>query len=66
MPLDPPGDGRADYWTTWAGDDLDAALADGQRSFQRFFGSLDVELLPVSPAVAHALRDWDTPEDIGA
>ena len=47
-------------------DVLDAALADGQRSFQRFFGSLDVEPLPVSPAVAHALRDWDTPEDIGA
>jgi molybdopterin-guanine dinucleotide biosynthesis protein A len=47
-------------------DVLDAALADGRRSFQRFFSSIDVEPLPVSPAVERALRDWDTPEDIGA
>jgi len=47
-------------------DVLDAALADGQRSFQRFFSSLEVEPLPVSPAVERALRDWDTPADIGA
>jgi molybdopterin-guanine dinucleotide biosynthesis protein A len=45
---------------------LRAALAGGQRSFQQLFASLEVETLPLSPAVDRALRDWDTPEDIGA
>ena len=43
-----------------------ATLAQGQRSFQRLFASLEVEPLRLSPAVDRALRDWDTPEDIGA
>ena len=47
-------------------DVLGAALAEGQRSFQQFFSSLEVEALPLSSAIDHALRDWDTPDDIGA
>ena len=42
-----------------------AALERGERSFQQFFASLEVETLRLSPAVKRALRDWDTPEDIG-
>ncbi len=37
----------------------------GHRSFQRLFASLEVEPLRLSPAVERALRDWDTPEDVG-
>jgi molybdopterin-guanine dinucleotide biosynthesis protein A len=45
---------------------LDASLERGHRSFQQLFASLEVEPLPLSPAVERALRDWDTPEDVGA
>jgi molybdopterin-guanine dinucleotide biosynthesis protein A len=47
-------------------DVLDAALGRGCRSFQQLFSSLEIEPLYLSPAVDRALRDWDTPEDIGA
>jgi molybdopterin-guanine dinucleotide biosynthesis protein A len=46
-------------------DVLDAALGRGCRSFQQLFSSLEIEPLHLSPAVDRALRDWDTPEDIG-
>ena len=45
---------------------LDASLERGHRSFRLLFASLEVEPLPLSPAVERALRDWDTPEDVGA
>lgn len=47
-------------------DILTSALGNGCRSFQQFFASLGVEPLRLSPAVDRALRDWDTPDDIGA
>lgn len=43
---------------------LDTALAKGTRSFQALFALLDVEPLPLTPAVEAALRDWDTPADV--
>jgi molybdopterin-guanine dinucleotide biosynthesis protein A len=43
-----------------------AAIGRGDRAFQQLFASLEVESLHLSPAVERALRDWDTPEDIGA
>lgn len=45
---------------------VDAALGDGCRSFQQLFATLHVEPLHLSAPIARALRDWDTPEDIGA
>ena len=45
-------------------DVLDAAISRGERSFQMLFASLEVEPLPLRPAIERALRDWDTPEDL--
>jgi len=47
-------------------DEVDSALRNGCRSFQALFSSLSVEPFPLSPAVDRALRDWDTPDDLGA
>ena len=47
-------------------DVLDTAFAGGVRSFQRLFGSLPVDALPLSPGIERALRDWDEPDDIDA
>jgi molybdopterin-guanine dinucleotide biosynthesis protein A len=47
-------------------DAVGAAIADGQRSFQQLFGTLEVEPLHLSAAVDRGLRDWDTPGDVGA
>ncbi len=35
------------------------------RSFQSLFREIDVAPLPLSPVIESALRDWDTPEDVG-
>lgn len=43
---------------------LDAALADGVRSFQAFFARVDVATLPVDAALEEALTDWDKPDDV--
>lgn len=43
---------------------LDAALALGCRSFQQLFSKLDVSSLELTPAIEHALDDWDTPADV--
>ena len=45
-------------------DRVDAAIGRGQRAFQTFFSELDVDPLPMSPAVEQGLRDWDTPDDL--
>jgi molybdopterin-guanine dinucleotide biosynthesis protein A len=45
---------------------LDAALAEGVRSFQRLFDRLEVEAWPLTPQIERALTDWDTPADVGA
>jgi molybdopterin-guanine dinucleotide biosynthesis protein A len=42
-----------------------AAIVRGERSFQGLFAGLNVEPLPLSDDVKHALRDWDTPEEVG-
>lgn len=54
----------ARYDAVRMGDVLDDALARGHRSFQRLFASIEVQALPLTPAVERALDDWDTPEDI--
>ncbi len=46
--------------------ELDRALADGVRSFQRFFERIEVLELPLVGAERRALVDWDTPEDRAA
>lgn len=56
----------ARYQARSLADVLDTAIADGQRSFQGLFASIAVERLPPIAAVDRALRDWDTPGDIGA
>ncbi len=43
---------------------LDSAVANGTRSFQALFARLDMEPLPLTPAVEAAIRDWDVPEDV--
>ena len=43
---------------------LRAAISNGERSFQRFFGSIEVDTLPLNSEIERALRDWDTPDDI--
>jgi molybdopterin-guanine dinucleotide biosynthesis protein A len=43
---------------------LSAALADGERSFQRLFARIDVTELTLTGAEHDQLRDWDTPEDM--
>jgi molybdopterin-guanine dinucleotide biosynthesis protein A len=45
-------------------DALADAISQGQRSFQKLFASIEVEALPLTPAVERALRDWDTPDDV--
>lgn len=42
-----------------------AAIAEGVRSFQALFASLQVKELALSPSELDQLRDWDTPEDVG-
>ena len=46
-------------------DVVDAAITRGDRSFQQLFATLEVEPLPLDDGIAAALRDWDTPEDVG-
>ncbi|MCA9530343.1 MAG: hypothetical protein KC543_09420, partial [Myxococcales bacterium] len=41
---------------------LDAALAEGVRSFQALFGRLEVE--PARGIDPAALTDWDAPDDV--
>jgi molybdopterin-guanine dinucleotide biosynthesis protein A len=43
---------------------LAEAIAGGQRSFQKLFASIEVDGLPLTPAIERALQDWDTPEDL--
>jgi molybdopterin-guanine dinucleotide biosynthesis protein A len=43
---------------------LQAALHQGERSFQRLFRRLQVDELPLTAAEYALLRDWDTPEDL--
>lgn len=43
---------------------LDEAIAEGLRSFQKLFALMEVEALPLTRAIASALEDWDTPEDL--
>ena len=43
---------------------LDKAIAEGRRSFQSLFRSLDVEAFPMTKELSAALRDWDTPDDV--
>ncbi|HSN81172.1 MAG TPA: NTP transferase domain-containing protein [Polyangiales bacterium] len=45
-------------------DVLDETIVARARSFQKLFETIEVDPLPLSPAVARALRDWDTPGDI--
>jgi len=45
-------------------DALADAISQGQRSFQKLFASIEVEALPLTPAVERALRDWDAPDDV--
>jgi molybdopterin-guanine dinucleotide biosynthesis protein A len=44
---------------------LAKALEEGVRSFQALFAALAVVELELTPALARALVDWDTPEDLG-
>jgi molybdopterin-guanine dinucleotide biosynthesis protein A len=46
-------------------DVLDEATVRKARSFQKLFTMLEMAALPVDPLVDAALRDWDTPADIG-
>jgi molybdopterin-guanine dinucleotide biosynthesis protein A len=43
---------------------LTAALADGERSFQRLFARIQVTELVLTAGEHDQLRDWDTPEDM--
>lgn len=45
-------------------DVLADAISHGTRSFQQLFASIEVEALPLTPAIERALEDWDTPDDI--
>jgi len=45
-------------------DFLADAISQGTRSFQRLFASIEVQALPLTPAIERALEDWDTPDDI--
>ncbi|MGB5697747.1 MAG: molybdenum cofactor guanylyltransferase [Polyangiales bacterium] len=54
----------ARYDATRLSDVLDSAVFSGVRSFQRLFATIEVAALPLTPAVARALDDWDTPEDL--
>jgi molybdopterin-guanine dinucleotide biosynthesis protein A len=54
----------ARYDATQLVDVLADAISQGTRSFQRLFASVEVEALPLTPAIERALDDWDTPDDI--
>ena len=54
----------ARYDATRLADVLAEAISRGQRSFQKLFASIEVEALPLTPAIERALEDWDSPEDI--
>ncbi len=43
---------------------LTSAIGRGVRSFQGLLAGLEVDPLPVDEAVARALVDWDTPDDL--
>lgn len=43
---------------------IEAALAAGERSFQRLFARVEVSPFALSADDARALRDWDTPADV--
>lgn len=43
---------------------LAEAIDQGVRSFQKLFASIEVDALPLSPALERALEDWDSPEDL--
>jgi molybdopterin-guanine dinucleotide biosynthesis protein A len=43
---------------------LEEAISQGQQSFQKLFASIEVQALPLTPAIERALDDWDTPDDI--
>lgn len=43
---------------------LAAALAQGERSFQRLFRRMSVRELALNAREQRALRDWDTPDDM--
>jgi molybdopterin-guanine dinucleotide biosynthesis protein A len=45
-------------------DVLADAISQGTRSFQHLFASIEVEALPLTPAIERALEDWDTPDDV--
>ena len=45
---------------------LDAALAQGVRSFQRLFATLQVDELKLEQEELRELVDWDRPEDVEA
>ena len=47
-------------------DVLDEATIRNARSFQKLFSMIEIAPLPLSPLIERALRDWDTPGDIGA
>lgn len=54
----------ARYHVDGLADILSGAISAGQRSFQKLFASIEVEALPLTPAIERALQDWDTPEDV--
>ncbi len=54
----------ARYDASRLADVLAEAISQGQRSFQKLFASIEVEALPLTPAIERALEDWDSPEDI--
>ena len=55
---------RADEIRELVADVLADAISQGIRSFQKLFASIEVEALPLNPAIERGLQDWDTPEDV--
>ena len=43
---------------------LARAALRGERSFQQLFASIEVDAVPLTPAIERALQDWDSPEDV--
>ncbi|MFZ1865244.1 MAG: hypothetical protein WAU39_13550, partial [Polyangiales bacterium] len=56
----------ARYDAARTADVLDEATIRNARSFQKLFSMIEIAPLPLSPLIERALRDWDTPGDIGA
>ena len=54
----------ARYDAVQLADALADAISQGIRSFQKLFASIEVEALPLNPAIERGLQDWDTPEDV--